>query len=45
MQVNQPTREDFSILHYALGKNASQLCFFMRFGTFQISKTEPQFIV
>ena len=26
-----PTREDVSILHYVLGKNMSQLCFFSRF--------------
>ena len=36
---NQPKREDFSILHYALGKNASQLRFFMHFGTLEITKT------
>ena len=36
--------QDLSILHYALGKNASQLRFFTRFGTSEITKmqTQPQ---
>ena len=32
---NQQTREDFSILRYALGV-------FTRFGMFEITKTQPQ---
>ena len=39
------TQEDFSISHYALGKNASQLRFFRHFGTFEITKTQTQRIV
>ena len=30
----------FSILHHALGKNVSQLRFFSRFGTFEVTKTQ-----
>ena len=39
------TQENLSILHYALGKNASQLRFFSRFGTFEVSKTQTHHIV
>ena len=38
-------RDLFSILHYALGKNASQLRFFSDFGTFEVTKTQTQRIM
>ena len=35
----------FPLLHYALGKNANCLPFFSRFGTFEVTKMQTQYIV
>ena len=40
-----PTLANSSILHYALAKNVSWLRVFLRFGTFEVTKTEIQRIV
>ena len=39
------TQANFSILHYALGKNASWLPFFSPFGMFEVTKKHIQRIV